>query len=289
MTKRKLSRLLIGALAASTMAGCGCGSSAPASSAGTAEEKTSSNAAVANMATTPHYDVVFRDAAADVDGTIDDVWKDVGDISGSFFYPWESKEAPKTEFKAYNDGTNLYFYFDSEDPDVLVDEEWKDDESTVDNEDRAEIFFAQGPVDKPGADGMPLYYGIEIDPDGRVHDYSVEYYRDFDGKWNLEGLKTAGVKTDDGYIVEGSIPLATLEKLNLLKDNGTLRTGLYRAEFSTAEDGKDEPVMEWISWVDPKTENPDYHVDSSFGELRILKEAKDTKTSEDSKASSESE
>lgn len=264
------------AAAACTLLAAGC--AAPAADAGTADDKSTddktaqtSNAAVANMATTPHYDVVFREEAAAVDGNVSDaVWSDVSDISGSFFYPWESKEAPKTVFKAYNDGNKMYFYFEAQDGDVLSSEEWNEDESTVDNEDRAEIFFAQGPVDKPAADGMPLYYGVEIDPQGRVHDYSIKYYRDFDGTWNLAGLETAGAKTDTGYIVEGSIPLETLRNLNLLKENGTLRTGLYRAEFSTPAEGTEEPVMEWISWVDPKTEQPDYHVDSSFGELRLL-------------------
>lgn len=237
-----------------------------------ADSPTSANPAVANMATTPHYDVVFRDGEVTVDGKTDEeVWDDVLDISGSFHYPWEAKEAPKTVFKAFNDGTDLYFYFESEDPEVLMEEEWKDDESTVDVEDRVEIFLAQGPVDKPTTEGMPLYYGVEIDADGRVHDYSIEYYRDFDSTWNLEGLNTAATETDNGYIVEGSIPLATLKDLGILKDNNSLRIGLYRAEFST-QDGKEELLNEWISWVDPKTEAPDYHVDSSFGEMRILEQ-----------------
>lgn len=227
-------------------------------------------ATIVTQSTTPQYDVVKRTEAAVIDGSADDeVWSTVQDISGTFHYPWEDKEAPVTVFKAYNDGTNLYFLFDVTDPDVLVDEEWKDDESTVDNEDRAELFFAGGPVDKPGADGMPLYYGVEVDPDGRVHDYSLEYYRKFDGTWNLEGMETAGQTTDGGYVVEGMIPLKSLEDLGLINDDNVMRTGVYRAEFSKNPDG-DEPIMEWISWVNPKTEAPDYHVDSSFGEFRIL-------------------
>lgn len=47
--------------------------------------------------------------------------------------------------------------------------------------------------------------------------------------------------------------------------------GVYRAEFSTPEKDGDDPIMEWISWVDPKTEEPDFHVNSSFGEFRFLK------------------
>lgn len=270
-----LRKLTLGAGALLLLAGC---STTPAAktptdaSASEGKEKAAVSAAIPNQATTPHYDVVKRDEAATIDGKIDeDVWSSVQNISGSFFYPWADKEAPVTVFEAYNDGTDLYFMFEVTDPEVLVEEDWKDDESIVDAEDRVEIFLAQGPVDLPTPKGMPLYYGVEIDPKGRVHDYSIEYYRHFDGTWNLEGLETAGVQTDDGYVVEGKVPLSTLKDLNLLKEDGTMRTGVYRAEFSSPEKEGDDTVMEWISWVDPKTEEPDYHVDSSFGEFRILK------------------
>ena len=59
------------------------------------------------------------------------------------------------------------------DENVVTQEEWKDDESTVDNEDRVELFFAGGSVDKPTTSGMEKYYGVEIDPQGRVHDLSL--------------------------------------------------------------------------------------------------------------------
>ena len=80
-------------------------------------------------------------------------------------------------------------------------------------EDRVELFFAGSYIDKPGPDGMEKYYGLEIDPKGRVHDYSIEYYRKFDGKWNMEGLETKATVTDDGYIVEGKIPMKSLQDL----------------------------------------------------------------------------
>ncbi|EJW93918.1 endoxylanase precursor, partial [gut metagenome] len=202
-----------------------------------------------------------------MDGKMDEeAWQDVYDISGAFHYPWEAKEAPFTAFKAYHDGTNFYFGFEVKDADVLQDENWNEDESTVDGEDRVELFFAGGSVDKPGPKGMELYYGVEIDPKGRVHDYSIEYYRHFDGQWNLEGLETAATTSDDGYVVEGMVPLKSLQDLNLIR-NDVMRTGVYRAEFSTPAKEGDDPIMEWISWVDPKTAEPDYHVDSSFGEF----------------------
>ena len=63
--------------------------------------------------------------------------------------------------------------------------------------------------------------------------------------------------------------------------------GLYRAEFSHDRSGKPvvqqetihnrgrklagpPPLEGWISWVDPKTPEPDFHVPSSLGRLDII-------------------
>lgn len=214
------------------------------------------------------YDVVKRDSAISLDGKLDDeVWSTIPAISGAFHFPWDAKEAPLTVFKAYSDGTDFYFSFDVTDTKVVVDEEWKDDESTVDMEDRVELFFAGSNVDRPGPNGMEPYYAIEIDPKGRVHDYSVKYYRDFDSTWQLDGLETKAEMTDKGYTVEGKVPLKTFRDLNLLRGQ-IMRTGAFRAEFSPTD--TKEPLMEWISWVNPNRPAPDFHVDGAFGEFRFL-------------------
>ena len=115
---------------------------------------------------------------------------------------------------------------------------------------------------------MPKYYAIEVDPLARVHDYSVVYYRHLDSDWNMEGLITKATIDDDSYTLEAMIPMSTLKKLNLIDSDGYMRIGLYRAEFSMNDDETID--MKWISWVNPKTKNPDYHVDSSFGEFRFI-------------------
>ena len=130
------------------------------------EDKNPVTVVAYNQAETAHYDVVKRDAKATINGKLDEkVWESVPSISGSFHYPWEAVEAPYTEFKAYHDGVNFYFSFVVKDTQVLAEATWKG-ESTVDNEDRVELFFANGPVDKPN-NGMQPYYAIEVDPKGR--------------------------------------------------------------------------------------------------------------------------
>lgn len=216
---------------------------------------------------TAHYDVVKENAAVKIDGAATEaVWTQIGTIDGSFHYPWEAVRAPKTIFRAFQDGQNFYFNFVVYDTDIIVSQKWQG-ESTVDNEDRVELFFAPGAIDKPGSSGLPVYYAIEVDPLGRVHDYSAVYYRHLETAWHLDGLQTAAKIEKGMYTVEGSIPIASLNKLGLIDGRGIMRTGVYRAEFSNTGKGLD---MRWISWVDPKTVDPDYHVNSSFGEFRFI-------------------
>ena len=47
-----------------------------------------------------------------------------------------------------------------------------------------------------------------------------------------------------------------------------LIAGLFRAEFSG--DGGCGHLENWISWIDPKTDSPDFHVSSAFGTLKLV-------------------
>lgn len=213
------------------------------------------------------YDVVaIKNPSIKIDGQLNEVvWNSIPAISGMFHYPWEQVKAPDTVFKAFHDDTNFYFSFVVTDEEVLVEEKWQG-ESTVDNEDRVEIFFGGQKIEQPEDYAIAPYYAIEIDAKGRVHDYRVVYYRHFDNDWNLPGLKTATVQTSTGYHVEGLIPLRFLRESKLIND-GRMSTGLFRAEFS--KKGSDIN-MRWISWVSPETGYPEFHVESAFGLLRFL-------------------
>lgn len=214
------------------------------------------------------YDVVPSSGAITVDGDVTGAeWDGAQVLEGGFHYPWESIAAPRTSFRAVADADTFYFSFVVEDADVVVLDESIGERETVDAEDRVELFFAPTPVDEAVNYALPTYYAVEVDPAGRVHDYSMIYYRQIDSDWALDGFIAAGKQIAGGYSVEASIPLDSLRDLGLLHDDGTMRTGAYRAEFS-GEQG--DLMMQWISWVDPETVVPDFHVEESFGVFRFV-------------------
>ena len=217
----------------------------------------------------PNYDVTKIGGPIVIDGSVDeDAWKNIPAIEGSFNYPWETDTAPKTTFKAGADAEFFYFSFVVVDADVVVLDEPIGERETVDAEDRVELFFSPSAIDNPVDYKLPTYYAVEVDPVGRVHDYSVVYYRDIDSEWGLKSLKASGKLIRNGYSVEGRIALNELKELALLKSNGNMMTGAYRAEFSKPSD---DLITQWISWVDPETVVPDFHVQSSFGNFRFVK------------------
>jgi hypothetical protein len=163
---------------------------------------------------------------------------------------------------ARTDDTNLHFTFQVEDHDIVLEPKWKGEKSTVDPEDRVEFFFAAADAEK-----LENYWGIEIDPLGRVHDYHGQFYRKLDSSWDCEGLQATGKRIPAGYTVSASIPLRTLSNLlgTPVGRGSKLRVGLYRGEFygkeAATHGGQND---NWISWVQPNSTTPDFHIPSSF-------------------------
>ena len=203
-------------------------------------------------------------------------------VEQRFAFPWKAAPAPATEFRALCGDQHLYFTFRVHDDDIVVLDQLRDKRDVV-FEDRAEMFFS---VD----DRMQRYYCLEIDPRGRVYDYGGSFYRQVDPQWSWPGLETAAAPLPHGYVVEGSMPLAGFEALGFprLRPGVKIRCGLYRAEFSHDRSGRKvvqqetihnrgrkldgpPPIEAWISWVDPQTPEPDFHVPSSLGWLEIVK------------------
>ena len=197
-----------------------------------------------------------------------------------FIFPWQERTAPATEFRALCDDDHFYFTFRVMDADLFVLADLPEESYAV-FEDRIEIYFARD-------DQMQNYYCIEIDPHGRTMDYSGAYYRQLDLNWHCPGLETQGVIFDQGYTVEGRIPLATFIDLGFpaLRPGTKIRFGLFRAEFSHDRSGKHveqkdsihnlglrlegpPPLEAWMSWIDPNVTSPDFHVPSALGWLQI--------------------
>ncbi|MDR1909368.1 MAG: hypothetical protein LBQ35_05585, partial [Spirochaetaceae bacterium] len=212
-----------------------------------------------------------------LDGAPDEaVWLGAAALD-AFAYPWETLPAPATVFRAFHDGRYFYFSFAVTDPQVLVKESFGEERATVDVEDRVELFFAPAPIDRPdtyfsadAAYALPVYYALEVDALGRVHDYSMVFYRSaMDSHWAFPGLETAGKRTENGYSVEGRIPLASFRSLGLLGPDNTIIAGAFRAEFSGDVNVPAGITQRWISWVNPRTAAADFHVESAFGLFRL--------------------
>ena len=201
------------------------------------------------MPTPPVYEVRFR-------GELDPA---AGVALTDFHFPWREDEAPATEFRAVHDGGSLVFCFDVVDPDIVLEEAADPGEAAM-GSDRVELFFA------PAEDLRPEYFGAEMDPLGRIHDFRARFHRQFDFSWSFRSLKVQGEIDEGGYSVFGSVAMEELSGLGCLRD-GEMVVGVYRAEFSRSGE---EIRHDWISWVRPDSPTPDFHIPSSFGRFRFL-------------------
>ena len=218
----------------------------------------------------------------ELDGRADEsVWTEAA-VEKRFSFPWEQSSAPETEFRALCDDRNFYFSFRVHDADIVVLERLRDESDEV-LEDRVEIFLC---LDEQ----MKDYFCFEVDSRGRVFDYRGSYYRRFDAKWKFEGFETKAMPLQNGYEIEGRVLLKDIVALGFpeLRPGVKIRCGLYRAEFSHDRSGKlvvqresihnlgrqvdgPLPIEKWMSWVDPRIKEPDFHVPATLGWLEIVK------------------
>ena len=193
-----------------------------------------------------------------INGKADDGLWEMADILTDFGSPWRDLPVTTTEFRALWDDENLYFMFRVLDTSIHIDKKGIGNES-INVSDRVELFFRQD-------DSLTPYYCLEIDPTPRIMDFKAFPNRVFDFNWNWpeKNLIVKSHSDANGFIVEGSISRASLEKLNLIQ-NSKIETGIFRAKYEKMDASVYEPI--WISWVDPKTETPNFHIASSFGTL----------------------
>ncbi len=183
-----------------------------------------------------------------------------GILLEDFCCPWKEEPIPTTQFRAVWNSEFLKFQFEVEDHDLVLAENEDSGEAAL-GSDRVELFFASS------SDLTTPYYGAEMDPRGNVYDYEGLYHRQINPSWSFETLAYSGAFYEGGYSVVGTISLAELELLGCLREREMI-AGVYRAEFSHGEG--DAVINDWICWVDPKTEIPDFHVPSSFGKFKLV-------------------
>lgn len=179
-----------------------------------------------------------------------------------FSSPWKSDPVSKIEFRALHDLENFYFNFQVFDIDIYIDK--KDDSvDSIGNSDRVELFFRTN-------DTLNPYYCLEMDTAARIMDFEAKPNKDFDFNWNWpkEHLEVKSSKEENSFIVEGRISIVSLKELNLIQNN-TIEAGVYRAKFSKDEKQNYEPT--WISWVNPNTPEPNFHIATSFGKFILMK------------------
>lgn len=214
------------------------------------------------MQETKQYDVKFIESnQLEISGNGDHpIWKEAAMLT-DFSSPWDIVVPSKIEFKALWDNDNLYFCFTVYDTMIHIE---KKDESiqSIGNSDRVELFF------RPDNSLNP-YYCLEIDTAARIMDFVAYPNKNFDFDWNWpQGhLEVKSSINEDSFTVEGAISISSLKMLHILNDN-VIETGIFRAKYNEIEKSIFEPT--WISWVNPNTEEPNFHIASSFGMLQLI-------------------
>lgn len=183
-----------------------------------------------------------------------------GKLLTDFTSPWTENTNPQTSFIALHDPNYFYFKFEVVEDNLYIYTD-QDDRYDVLQSDRVEIFFRKDST-------MTPYYCLEMDPKGRVYDYRAQLYRqmDTDWRWPEKELSIETKITDKGYTLFGKISIASLRDLDLIQHN-TIEAGLYRGRCLSINE--DKATFDWITWIDPKVEKPDFHIPSSFGQLYI--------------------
>ena len=198
-----------------------------------------------------------------INGKVNHFLWDKAVVLRDFSSPWHVQDVDDIEFRAVHDGENLFVSYRVNDSSLRIDTK-DDSKKSVDNSDRVELFLRS---DKH----LDPYYCLEIDPLGRVQDFIARPNRQFDYNWNWpkEDMTIKSYITATCFTVEVAISILSLKKFELIQKDGTIEAGIYRAKYNQQSNGQFEPT--WITWVDPKTETPNFHIASSFGKLKLEK------------------
>jgi hypothetical protein len=183
------------------------------------------------------------------------------EVLTQFLSPWDTAEPSKIEFRALWDGVNFFFCFTVFDSKIHIDTK-NDSVDSINNSDRVELFF------RPD-DSLNPYYCLEMDTDARIMDFIAYPNKNFDFNWNWpkNAIEVKSSKNDVSFTVEGAISIDSLNQFHLIKEN-KIETGVFRAKYNSQDNINFEPT--WITWINPKTETPNFHIASSFGIFHLM-------------------
>jgi hypothetical protein len=193
-----------------------------------------------------------------INGSGDHPLWEKANVLSDFVSPWDDQKPKKIELRSVWDSEKLFFYYKVLDNEVHIKK--KDDTiDSINNSDRVEIFFRENASLNP-------YYCLEIDSEARVMDFIAYPDKKFNFEWNWpeKHLSVKSNISETYFTVEIEISIQSLKELNVLKNN-RIETGFYRAKYLKQENETHEPV--WITWVNPNTPTPNFHIASSFGTL----------------------
>lgn len=189
-----------------------------------------------------------------------EVWTKA-EVLTQFISPWDLKEPSRIEFRALWDGIHFFFCFTVFDNNLHIDNR-DDSVDSIANSDRVELFFRPDNTLNP-------YYCLEIDTDARILDFIAYPERkfNFEWEWPKDNINVKSSKNESSFTVEGAITIDSMKQLDLIKEN-KIEAGVYRAKYHSKDNINFEPV--WISWIDPQTEKPNFHIASSFGIFQLI-------------------
>jgi len=190
----------------------------------------------------------------EMDGILDKTWSKATSIS-NLSAPWNDNFKLQTQFKALHNEASIYFYFTVEDDDIYLEQSYPDEESNAVRSDRVELFLRHPTKINP-------YYSFEMDAEGRIFDSEGIFGESIDESWDLnrDFITIETKRTETGYVLEGTIAIIALKNLGLMDTKDAIAIGIYRGNYHT-----DSADVEWISWVKPDSEKPNFHIPSSFG------------------------
>ena len=191
---------------------------------------------------------------------LNNIWEQ-SEVLDDFSSPWDETKHSKIEFRSLWDENYFFFYFKVYDTEIFIDTT-DDSLESIGKSDRVELFFRSDASLNP-------YYCLEIDTSARVMDFKAYPNKKFDFNWNwpTDQLQVKSSKDETSFTVEGTISISSLKQLGLIHEN-KMEVGIFRAKYNATKNLQYEPI--WISWVNPNTEEPNFHIATSFGTLNLM-------------------